>query len=230
MDSAEIIQRLAAVDSASLCDAHKSLQGTRKQLPDLRVPDPGIRPLRPGRKMVGAAHTVRCHNDFLAVIKGLKDSEAGDVLVVDSQGSQRAVAGGLFPTEGQRKGLAGIVIDGPCRDTATVTSLDIPYYARCSTPYAGTTTSHGETQIPVSLGGVTVNPGDIVFGDDDGLVVASAEDFETLLPIAESIVATEAVMMQRMNEQGISLLDMLNLDEHWTALDDGSESSLAFRV
>ena len=58
---------------------------------------------------------------------------SGDMLVVDSQGSDRAVSGSLFPTEAIRKGLAGIVVDGPCRDTRTIRELDLPYYARSHT-------------------------------------------------------------------------------------------------
>lgn len=61
--------------------------------------------------------TVRCFNDFLTVIKALDDAQPGEVLVIDTMSSTRTVAGELFATEAKRRGLAAIVIDGPCRDT-----------------------------------------------------------------------------------------------------------------
>ena len=150
--------------------------------------------------------------------------------MIDSQGSRRAVSGGLFPTEASRKGLAGIVVDGPCRDTTTIRARNIPYYARSVTPQAGTTTRIFETQIPIQCGGVTVSPGDVVFGDDDGLVVATDEEFGEMVPIAEKILRQEQQMMRNMTD-GRSLFEMLNFEEHCEAVRAGNnESRLEFRV
>ncbi|MBP88349.1 MAG: dimethylmenaquinone methyltransferase [Planctomycetaceae bacterium] len=223
MTVVKIRQQLLKLDTASICDANKSLQG------QLRVMNPAIRPVRNGLKLVGPAHTVVCHNDFLTVIKGLRDAEPGEVLVVDSRDSTKAVTGNLFPTESLRKGLAGIVNDGPCRDTAVVRSMEIPYYARSVTCLPGESNRLFETQVPITCGGVTVSPGDILFGDDDGVVVGSVEQFTALVPIAEEVQRKEAHLIAEMT-RGVSLLEMLNFDEHCANLASGKASKLELKV
>ena len=229
MDFEEIKRRLLALDTACVCDGNKAGRAADPTVTELRVIDPAIRPVRTGLKLVGEAHTVTCHEDFLTVIKGLRDAESGEVLVIDTQGSRRAVAGELFPTEAARKGLAGIVIDGPCRDTKTIRTLDVPYYARSFNPIAGTTAKIFETQIPISCGGVIVNPGDIIFGDDDGLIVGSIDELSAAIPIAEEIQRKEDVMLEQM-AAGVSLFEMLNFEEHYAAVRAGKESKLEFTV
>lgn len=219
----EVKTRLTNLDAACLCDADKSLRV------NLRVVDPIIRPIRLGLKMVGRAHTVTCYEDFLTVIKGLRDAQPGEVLVIDAQGGRKAVAGELFPSEALRKGLAGIIVDGACRDTETVRSLDLPYYARSVCCYPGTTLRLFDTQVPVSCGGVVVHPGDVIFGDDDGLVVGSVEQFAEVIPVAEAIQAKEERILAEM-KSGTSLLDMVNFDEHCAKLAAGEPSQLSFLV
>ena len=215
--------RLSVLDTACVCDADKALHV------GLRVLDPSIRPIRRGLKMVGSAHTVTCRDDFLTVIKSLRDAEPGEVIVIDSQQSHKAVTGELFPTEAMRKGLAGIVNDGPCRDTAAIRGMPFPYYARSVCCVPGTADRLFETQIPVTCGGVTVHPGDILFGDDDGVIVATADELESLIPLAEEIQQKESRLLERM-ARGESLMNLLNFDEHCARVRDGKQSKLEFRV
>ena len=223
MDFDEIRRRLSRLDTACVCDGYKALERS------VRAVDPAIRPVTSGLRLIGRAHTLTCHEDFLTVIVALRDALPGEVLVIDSQGSRKALTGELFPTEARRKRLAGIVNDGPCRDTAAIRQQQLPYYARSVNPVAGTTDRLFETQVPVSCGGVRVHPGEIVFGDDDGLIVASSEEIAEVIPVAEEIQRKEARLLAEM-ERGRSLIDMLNLDEHCANIRTGKKSKLAFLV
>ncbi len=223
MDFDEIKHRLSRLDTACVCDGYKALDKP------VRAVDPAVRSITPGLRLIGRAHTVTCHEDFLTVILALRDAAPGEVLVIDSQGSRKALTGELFPTEARRKGLAGIVNDGPCRDTAAIRQLGFPYYARSVSAVAGTADRHFETQVPVTCGGVRVHPGDIVFGDDDGLIVTTPGEISEVIPVAEEVQRKEARMLSEM-ESGVSLVEMLNLDVHCANIRAGRESKLQFLV
>ncbi|MFQ5629438.1 MAG: RraA family protein [bacterium] len=216
-DFSKVKQQLASLDTASICDTNKAL----------RVIDPAIRPVRKGMKLIGVAHTVRCEDDFLTVMRALKDAKENEVLVIDTQNSKRAVTGELFSSEAARKKLAGIIIDGACRDTEKIRSLPIPVYCRHTYPISGTVTKIFETQVPVRCGGAIVNPGDVVFGDSDGVIVASIEEMTKAIPIAQEIQIKETQILARL-DKGESLFDMLNFDEHYKQIRNGSGSTLKF--
>jgi RraA family protein len=211
----DLLDRLAALDTAAFCDVTK----------DIRVMDPGLRPVTAFRHMVGRARTVRCRDDFLTVLAALLDAEPGEVLVVDGGGGTRALAGELFASEAARRKLAGIVIDGACRDTARLATLPLPLYARWACPAAGTAQRLGTTQQTVVCGGVSVEPRDVLIGDRDGIVVVAEAELLALLPAAEQLQRTEAEVLQRL-ERGEGLLGMLNFAEHCAALAQDRPSKL----
>jgi RraA family protein len=211
----DLLNRVAVLDVAALCDANK----------DIRVMDPGLRPVTSFRQMVGRARTVRCRDDFLTVVKALHDAEPGEVLVVDGGGGTRALAGELLATEAARRKLAGIVIDAACRDTVKLATLQLPLYARWVCPAAGTAERLGTTQQTVVCGGVNVQPGDVIIGDRDGVVVVSEAELLALLPRAEEVQRTETAVLERL-ERGQGLLGMLNFAEHCDALEQGRPSKL----
>ncbi len=219
MNKIELFQSLSTLSVASIADADKTI----------RVMSSEIRPVNPRQKIVGTARTVSCHNDFLTVIGALSQSRAGDVLVVDSRESTRALVGELFSTEAQRRGLAGIIVDGPVRDVGALYKLEIPVYARSYCPCSGTTKKMMETQTEIRCGGINVVPEEIVFGDEDGIIVASVSQLIDLIPLAIQIQKTEEVIVGKIRE-GECLIDMLNFEEHVESLARGVESSLSFKI
>jgi 4-hydroxy-4-methyl-2-oxoglutarate aldolase len=153
----------------------------------------------------------------------------GDVLVIAANGRPSAVFGELFATEARRRGLAGIVADGFCRDLRSLRVIGLPVFARGATPRAGTTVSRAPWGATIDCGGVPVSPGDVVFGDDDGLLIAPADRIAPALETAEAIGRAERAILSAQAGGG-SLHDLTNHDEHVAALDRGEDSALAFRV
>jgi len=139
---------------------------------------PDIRPIVPGVSLAGIAYTVRTFpSDTTAVIRALDDAPAGSVLVIDAGGTDRAaVWGGTSSLVCSLRGLAGCVTNGCVRDTDDLRETGVAVYAAGIAP-RGTLKNHeGWRGISVSVGGVTVAPGDYVIGDSDGVVIVPAAD------------------------------------------------------
>ena len=147
------------------------------------------------------------------MFSALDAAEPGDVLVVVNGGGSRAVVGELFATEAKRRGLAGIVVDGLCRDVAGLRRLGLPFFARGTVPASGSTVSRAALRQRVRCGGVDVGPGDIVFGDDDGLVIAPPDRLAAALDGGEAIARAERAMLAAMAE-GRPLHDLTSYAEH----------------
>ncbi len=155
-----------------------------------------IRPMN-SSPLLGSAITVKTSpGDNLMVYAAIEMAQPGDVLVVDAQGElSNAIIGELMLTWAQKKGLAGVVIDGAIRDAAAIKELSMPVYAAGVTPNGPFKNGPGEVNVPVSCGGVLVNPGDIVVGDGDGLVVIDPSDAEDILEKSRATVTKEAGIM-----------------------------------
>ncbi|WP_342431451.1 RraA family protein [Neobacillus sp. FSL H8-0543] len=134
---------------------------------------PAIKPLKEAYKFAGRAVTVKVPvGDNLAVLKAIRDSKPGDILVVDAKGDQyRAIAGDFVVGMAQTLGVGGIVVDGVIRDIVGIKELNFPVFSRGTTVAASGKAGVGEVNIPISCGGVPVQPGDILVGDADGVVV-----------------------------------------------------------
>jgi len=132
----------------------------------------GIRPLFPGIRMLGRAVTVRTYpGDWAKPVQAIDVAEPGDVIVIDAGGVGPALWGELATHSALQRGLAGVVIDGALRDSDDIISLRFPAFSRLVMPNAGEPKGFGEIGVPVTVGGVRVDPGDWLLGDGDGVVV-----------------------------------------------------------
>ncbi|MEN0648959.1 RraA family protein [Caldifermentibacillus hisashii] len=145
--------------------------------------DPSIKPLQDSYKVAGRAFTVKIPaGDNAMVLKAIKEASPGDVLVVDAKGeSYRAVAGDFVVSLAQKLGIAGIIVDGVIRDLIGVRSHNFPVFSKGTTVAASFKNGAGEINVPISCGGVSITPGDIIVGDADGVVVIPQADAEKVL-------------------------------------------------
>ena len=177
--------------------------------------------------MAGRAVTAVANGDLMSVMGALEIGGPGDVLVVSAGEFDQAVSGELFGTEAFRRGMAGVVIDGLSRDSAALRRLGMPFYSRGVTPKAPPALAVPEIQVPLLIGDVEVLPGDILVGDDDGIIVGTVAEFEAIVDAAEVIQTREKALRVSI-ENGYSLFDALNFAEHKERLIGGLDSTLTF--
>ncbi|MDQ8730452.1 4-carboxy-4-hydroxy-2-oxoadipate aldolase/oxaloacetate decarboxylase [Bradyrhizobium sp. LHD-71] len=131
-----------------------------------------IRPMYEGIRMVGAALTVLCFpGDNLMTHKALQMVQPGDVLIVDDGNSNTGCFGHRSALAARARGGVGAVVSGSIRDVAMLRQEGFPVFARGVSPRAPQKNTPGSINVPVHVGGIVVCPGDIVVGDDDGVVV-----------------------------------------------------------
>jgi regulator of RNase E activity RraA len=171
----EVVTGFGAFDAPAISDLMNRLYAMELGIHTLTEPSLGL---------VGPACTVKTYpGDNLMVHKALDIAEPGDVIVVDTSGSSMgAVLGDLVSTKARHRGVAGFVVDGLIRDLAGIRALgDFPVFARGVTPIGPLHRGPGEINYPVSVGGIVVNPGDLIVGDLNGVVVVPREIAPELL-------------------------------------------------
>jgi len=141
----------------------------------------------------GPAYTVQCYPGATwAVEEALEKASAGDVLVINGEGFLGAVLmGGLMSTRAHHRALAGAVIDGAVRDVAELKKLNWPVFAAGVTSRGGTMSKLGQVDITISCGGVSVQPGDLIVGDEDGVVSVPSSVLDDALELAWEIEQKE---------------------------------------
>lgn len=152
-----------------------------------------IAPLSPGMRLAGPAVTVEVRpGDNLMIHAALALARPGDVLVIDGKGDlNSALMGEIMCQQAVALGLAGVVIDGAVRDSEALRALGFPVFAAGLNPNGPTKFVPGRLNHPISIGGVSIHPGDLVVGDADGVTVVERGKAAALLPLAVDKVAAE---------------------------------------
>lgn len=182
--SKDVIREFEAFSVANVADA----------LGRFAVMHHAIKPINcPVRKLFGPAVTVRVRpGDNLFIHKALMIAQAGDVLAVDAGGSlTNGLWGEIMTAVALKKSLGGLVIDGAVRDSAYIRESGLAVFARGVIPAGGDKDGPGEVNVSIACGGVAVNPGDIVFGDQDGVVVIPQRDALTVIERTKEVLAKE---------------------------------------
>ena len=152
-----------------------------------------IQPLSPSMRFAGPALTVELRpGDNLMIHAALAVAKPGDVIVVDGKGDlSSALMGEIMSQQAVALGVAAVVIDGAVRDSEAIRELGFPMFAAGLNPNGPTKSVAGRLNHPISIGGVTVKPGDLVVGDADGVTVIEREKAAAMLPLAAEKVAAE---------------------------------------
>jgi regulator of RNase E activity RraA len=179
----EIIATLKQIPVALLSDQLQRNRGST-----------GLQPYHQPAPLAGTAVTVRTRaGDNLAILRAFEIVRPGDVLVIDADGDvANALVGGIMTFYAASAGVAGMVLDGAIRDVAEIRERPFPVYARGVNHRGPYKDGPGAINVPVSVGGMAVSPGDIVVGDQDGLVVLSRDEAPTVI---------EKALLQKQKEE-----------------------------
>lgn len=175
---------------------------------------PPVRALSSATEVCGTAVTVWVRpGDILYALKATDYVGEGDVLVVDGGGREdAALLGDFVAREVARRGCRGIVVDGAVRDLEGIEATGVPVFARGTHPATATNTGPGAINVPVSVGGVPVQPGDVVRADSNGVVVVPEEHVTEVLKLTGAVAEKESSWQAAM-ERGQSMVEAIGLDE-----------------
>lgn len=170
--------------------------------------DTSIEPIGRKGQMLGTAFTVRVpQGDNLMLHAAMDLAKPGDVIVIDAGGfTDRAIFGELMSAYCKSRGIIGIVCDGAVRDREGLEKMEgFHVYARSTTPNGPYKNGPGEINVPVVIGGKIVFPGDIVIGDDDGVLFVRPQDAKELAAATRAVEKKEADIMKHILEDGTYL-------------------------
>jgi 3-hexulose-6-phosphate synthase/6-phospho-3-hexuloisomerase len=170
-----------------------------------------ILPINPGKKIVGKAVTVQTfEGDWAKSVEAIDVAGPENVIVIYNGSRYISCWGGLATQSCKMKGVAGVVIDGAVRDLDEIRELDYPIFASSITPNAGEPKGMGEINAEITCGGRTVRPGDIIVGDESGVVVIPRERGYEIARRAKEVEKTESRLREEI-KRGKTLSEVANL-------------------
>jgi regulator of RNase E activity RraA len=185
--SAELIEQFGRLPVANVSDVIAGMSGG----------GPNLRPMHGGGMLAGPALTVRTRpGDNLMIHKAIDLAAPGDIIVVDAGGDlANAMIGELMLAHGTKRGVGGFVINGAIRDVAVIRAQHVPVYAAGVTHRGPYKEGPGEINFPIVIEGMVIAPGDLMLGDDDGVLCVPFDQLRTVLAAARAKQAAEEQLM-----------------------------------
>jgi len=182
----ELVTAFKSLPPANVADCMGRLCALSSQIKLLSSPSSPI--------MAGVALTVKARpGDNLMIHKALNMAGLGDVIVVSNESDRsQSLVGEIMMTYAHFKGVSGLVFDGPIRDIDAISKMDIPIYGTGTTPGGPFKDGPGEINVPIACGGIQIEPGDIILGDADGIIVIPKRDAAEILVTANKFAAKDA--------------------------------------
>jgi RraA family protein len=173
-----LVDRFRAIPVANISDSMSRMSAG----------GPRLRPMHGGGVLAGPAFTVKARpGDNLLLHKSLALAAPGDIIVCDGGGDlTNALIGELMIAHAIQRGLGGVVINGAIRDSASVRAGNFPVFAAGVTHRGPYKDGPGEINVPVAFDGMVINPGDLIIGDDDGLLCVPRLEAETIYRAAKA--------------------------------------------
>ncbi len=194
--SSLLIEHFKNIPTPLLSDNMNRLQGTSSDL----------RPVHKSGKIIGTAFTVKTRaGDNLMVHKAIDIASPGDVIVVDAGGDMtQAIIGEIMMRLAAKKGIAGFVIDGAIRDSAAFKEKDYPCFAKGYTHRGPYKEGPGEINVPVTVCNMIIHPGDIIVGDEDGVISIPLNQAEEILELAKAQIRKEHLTFEEIENGTIN--------------------------
>ena len=207
--SSDVLKTLRELGAATIYEA----QGAKGAL------DSGLKPIDGTSRLAGPALTVDCRpGDNLMLHYVVQKAKPGDVLVVDAKGFMEAGPwGDVLTIQAMKLGIAGLVINGCVRDANLIIELGFPVFCRGLSIKGTGKNQPGKVNVPITMGDVTIHPGDIVVGDRDGLVVVPHREVGSALASSRAREDKEAGQRQAIAE-GVMTAELLGLTETFRRL------------